>query len=163
MWKRHGARWLHEQRRISASRLSKGLIQSWLDACSFICIFHSVSSLVQLSGKQKANLNCRFGTGCTLWFTVSLKQHVIEHLFPILQTILHFITVWCRPYFFFVSNQNSTIWVTRPTDRSDRDSRTRTATTARSDSTNIPPSKLWVSQSRWHAQCESDSERRADL
>lgn len=53
MWKWHSARWLHKQHRISASRLSKGLFHRWLDAW---CIFHSVSSVVQLSGLKKANL-----------------------------------------------------------------------------------------------------------
>lgn len=49
-----------------------------------------------------------------------------------------------------VSDQNSTIWIIQLTGSMDKGFHTHTGTTAQLDSTNTPPSKLWVSWTHKH-------------
>lgn len=69
----------------------------------------------------------------------------------------------CLSLSLLVSHQNSTIWITRRTGRMDRGFHTRTGTTARRASTNIPPWKLWVSRTREHTQNDADSNWHGNL
>lgn len=82
---------------------------------------------------------CAYSAGLTWWCCVSLSSGEVCFSF------LHFLHL-------SVSHQNSTIWITQLTGRSDEGFHTRTATTAQWDWTSTPPSKLWVSRSHTYTQ-----------